>query len=242
MNDQKPIALVTGGNRGIGFDVCRQLAKKGITVILTSRDSAKGIQKAAELESEGLDVIFAQLDVNDPDSIAEIQKFVEKKWGRLDILVNNAAILLDDPAVESKHPSGLFETDKEILMQTFETNVVGCFMLSEAFLPMMIQQNYGRIVNITSGLSQLEQMQSDFPAYRISKTALNAVTRIFADKGRKHHVLVNSIDPGWVKTDMGGPNAPLTVEQAADTIVWASTLPNDGPTGGFFREKMAINW
>lgn len=242
MNEIKRVALVTGGNRGIGFDVCRQLAKKGISVILSSRDAAKGVQKTAELESEGLDVTYAQLDVNDPDSIAELQRLVRKKWGRLDILVNNAGILLDDPAVESTHPSGIFETDKNILMQTFETNVVGSYMVSEAFLPLMIEQEYGRIVNVTSGLSQLEHMQADFPAYRISKTALNAVTRIFAAKGRRHHVLVNSIDPGWVKTDMGGPNAPLNVEEASETIVWACTLPIDGPTGGFFREKMAVNW
>lgn len=242
MNNKQRVALVTGGNRGIGFEVCRQLAKEGISVILSSRDAAKGVQKAAELEREGLNVIHGLLNVNEPDSIARLQNFIRNKWGRLDILINNAGVLLDNPMGESTHPSGLFSTDKEILMDSFETNVVGPFMLSEAFFPMMIENNYGRIVNVSSELSQLEQMQADFPAYRISKTALNAVTRIFSSKGKRYHILVNSVDPGWVKTDMGGPNAPLSVEESVKTIVWAATLPEGGPTGGFFREKIAVNW
>lgn len=206
-----------------------------------SRDISKGIQRTAELETEGLDVVFCQLDVTDPESIVKAFDSIKKGWGRLDVLINNAGVLLDmdEPIL---HPSGLFKTDRNSLIKTFEVNTVGAYQLCEAFLPMMSAQHYGRIVNVTSGLGQLSEMAAGYPAYRLSKTAINAVTRIFAAQGRERNVLVNSVDPGWVKTDMGGSGAPRTLEEGIDTIVWAATLPDGSPTGQLFRDRQPVDW
>lgn len=242
MTEQKKVALVTGGNRGMGFALCRALGKLGYAVILSSRDAMKGIKKAAELEEEGIDVVHSQLDVTDPDSIVSIYKTVIDTWGRLDVLINNAGILPDATEGKSKHPSGLFHTDKSLLIKSFETNAAGPFQLCDVFVPLMCSKGYGRVVNVTSGLSQLSTMQGGYPAYRLSKTALNAVTRIFAAQGLKKNVLVNSVDPGWVRTDMGGGAAKKSAEEGIDTIVWAATLPDNSLTGMIFRNREPIDW
>src|SRR5262249_14320823 len=156
-------------------------------------------------------------------------------------LVNNAGVLFDTEE-SSKHPSGLFHTDKSTLIRTLEANTVGPYQLCEAFFPLMLTQNYGRIVNVTSGLGQLTHMDGGYPAYRLSKTALNAVTRIFSALGRDKNVLVNSVDPGWVKTDMGGDSAPRSIEEGIDTIVFAATLPDNGPTGVVLLDRKPAEW
>jgi NAD(P)-dependent dehydrogenase (short-subunit alcohol dehydrogenase family) len=237
----KKVALITGANRGLGLAAAEALAKQGYLVIMAARDVTKGIKQVAELESKGLDVTFCQLDVTSPESIVKAYELIKKSYGRLDVLVNNAGVLLDldeKPA----HPSGLFPTDREALLKTYEINTLGPYQLCEAFLPMMLAQNYGRIVNVTSGLGLLSNMDAGYPAYRLSKTALNAVTRIFSALGRDKNVLVNSVDPGWVKTDMGGASAPLSLDEGIDTIVWASTLPEDGPTGHVLRERQIVEF
>jgi NAD(P)-dependent dehydrogenase (short-subunit alcohol dehydrogenase family) len=239
--DQKKVALVTGANRGLGLGAAWALAKLGYRVILGSRDIAKGIQKTAELEKEGWDVAFCQLDVADPESIVNAYKSIEKTCGRLDVLINNAGVLLDMEET-MPHPSGLFKTDRSALIKTFEINTVGAYQLCEAFMPMMATQHYGRIVNVTSGLGQLAEMGAGYPAYRLSKTAINAVTRIFADQGKERNVLVNSVDPGWVKTDMGGTSAPRSLEEGVDSIIWAATLPDGSPTGQLFRDRQPVEW
>jgi NAD(P)-dependent dehydrogenase (short-subunit alcohol dehydrogenase family) len=238
MSEQR-IALVTGANRGLGFAVCQALGRQHYKIIFTSRDPEKGVEKAAQLEDEKLDVTFCQLDVSDENSIASLHETVSKHWGRLDVLVNNAAVLLDK--MDAPEANSL-KIEKEILLKTFETNVVGAYQLCELFLPLMRQQRYGRIVNVSSQAGQLSDMQDGYPAYRISKSALNAVTRIFAAQGRGHNVLVNSVDPGWVKTDMGGPQAPRQIEEGIDTIVWAATLPDSGPSGAFLRDRQLVSW
>jgi NAD(P)-dependent dehydrogenase (short-subunit alcohol dehydrogenase family) len=234
----KRVALVTGGNRGIGFEICRQLANKGLQVVLTARDPSKGEKAVARLKSEGLDVRFAPLDVTDSASIQNIARFMEKEFGRCDVLVNNAGILVDK---DSKDPSAL-KTDIKKVEESLRTNLYGPFQLCQQFIPLMKKNGYGRIVNMSSGMGQLSEMNGGYPAYRISKTALNAVTRIFADETDGTGILVNSMCPGWVKTDMGGAGAERSTEEGADTASWLATLSEGGPTGGFFRDREPIAW
>ncbi|RUR84039.1 SDR family oxidoreductase [Chlorogloeopsis fritschii PCC 9212] len=228
------IAVVTGANRGLGFEISRQLAKKGYQVILTSRDEAKGKAAAEKLQSEGLDVIYYHLDVTSDESSQKLAEFINQQFERLDVLVNNAGIYIDCNSV--------FDTPIDTLQETMETNVYGVLRVTQALIPLMKKQNYGRIVNVSSGAGQLSDMQGGLPGYRISKAALNALTRIFASELQGTNILANSVCPGWVKTDMGGSNAPLTPEQGVDTIVWLATLVYDSPTGKFFRNRKPIAW
>lgn len=230
------IALVTGANRGLGFEIARQLARRGLKVLLASRTLAKGRAAAKLLAVEGLDVEPVRLDVTDPDQIKTLARDLRTRLAGLDVLVNNAGVLLD--------PRGgrFLDSRQATYERTLATNVLGPLMLCQAVLPMMIERGYGRIVNLSSGLGQLDEMGSGTPAYRISKTALNALTRIVASDTRGSGVLVNSVCPGWVRTEMGGTEAPRTVAQGADTAVWLATLPGDGPSGGFFRDRKQIPW
>jgi NAD(P)-dependent dehydrogenase (short-subunit alcohol dehydrogenase family) len=238
MNTSQKVAVVTGGNRGLGFEASRQLAKQGYKVILTSRDEDKGKAAANKLQAEGLDVISYPLDVTSDDSSRNLAEFIRQQFGKLDVLVNNAGISIDSQAGSNS----IFDAKIDTLQTTFDTNLYGVLRVSQALIPLMKEQNYGRIVNVSSGLGQLTDMEGGFPGYRISKTALNAVTRIFASELRGTNILVNSVCPGWVKTDMGGSNAPRTPEQGVDTTVWLATLPDDGVTGGFFRDRQPIDW
>ena len=232
MTENGRVALVSGGNRGIGREICRQLATKGITVILGSRDEDSGL-----LTAEGLsgDVVVHQLDVADEKSVGRLASFVEGEFGRLDILVNNAGIANDEGQ------RGI-DADLDRVREALEANLLGAWRLCEVAIPLMQRNSYGRIVNMSTGLAALEDMGGGSPAYRVSKTALNALTRILASELRGSGILVNSVCPGWVQTDMGGSSAPRPVEEGADTPVWAATLPNNGPTGGFFRDRRPIPW
>lgn len=238
MSDSMRIAVVTGGNRGLGKEVCRQLARKGLHVILTARDESKGKAVAAELADAGR-VTFHQLDVTDPDSIRRLREDMEREFGRVDVLVNCAGVMLDHGGPEG---ASVFRTDPELIRRTMEVNVYGPMRLIQEFVPLMRRNKYGRIVNFSSGMGQLEEMNGGWPGYRISKTALNALTRIVQDELADEPVLVNSLCPGWVRTDMGGPHAERSVEEGADTAVWLATLPDDGPRGGFFRDREPIPW
>ena len=238
MSTTKKVAVVTGGNRGLGFEASRQLAKQGYQVSLTSRDEAKGNAAASKLKNERLDVIFQPLDVTSDESSQKLAEFIDKEFGKLDVLVNNAGIYIDT----QEGGNSIFDAKIDTLKQTFETNVYGVVRVTQALVPLMKKQNYGRIVNVSSGMGQLTDMEGGSPGYRISKTALNAVTRIFASELQGTNILVNSMCPGWVKTDMGGANAPRTTEQGVDTIVWLATLGDRGATGGFFRDRQPIDW
>lgn len=229
------IALVTGANRGIGLEASRQLAKIGITVILSSRDSSKGEQALIQLKQEELPVVFHQLDVTDENSIKQMEAFIREHYGRLDILVNNAGIF-PDPMKNA------LDSTVDMLRTAMETNMYGPFRLCQTFIPIMKKNNYGRIVNMSSGMGQLSDMNGCCPAYRTSKTALNALTRLFADELQGTNILINSMCPGWVRTDMGGPNAERSIEEGTNTIIWLATLPNGGPSGSFFRERQPIPW
>jgi NAD(P)-dependent dehydrogenase (short-subunit alcohol dehydrogenase family) len=224
----KRIALVTGGNRGLGFETCRQLAKSGFTVLLTARDPDKGNSAVNELvDKEGLDVIFCLLDVTNKDHISTISKQLEQQFGRVDVLVNNAAIYYDSWQYT-------IDADLNLIEQAMITNVYGPLRLCQAFIPTMKRNRYGRIVNVSSLGGSLYYMQEGgAPAYSMSKAALNVITRKLAAELRGTGILVNSIDPGWLATDMGGPGGG-PVEEGTLGIIWVATLPNNGPSGGFF--------
>ncbi len=232
----KRIALVTGANRGIGYEVCRQLADAGMQVILTSRDVAKGEAATQTLKHEGKDVTFHQLDVADESSVNAMLQFVRAGYGRLDVLVNNAGVHLDEGM-------SVFDVDMETVRTTMDINFYGVLNMCRAFVPLMREKGYGRVINVSSQWGQLENMKSGTPSYGISKAALNALTRIVADEVRDDHdVKVNTMCPGWVRTDMGGADADRSVEEGADTITWLATLPQDGPTSGFFEDRKPIEW
>ena len=230
------IALVTGGNRGIGHEICRQLAAQGLAVVLTARDASKGKAASKALQEAGLEVEFQRLDVTSCRSLRACVAAVAERRGRIDVLVNNAGVMID--------PRGSHFLDSKVdtYRGTLEANLFGPLQLAQAVIPLMKAHRYGRIVNLSSGLGQLSEMGAGTPAYRISKTALNALTRIVAAEFRESNILVNSMCPGWVRTGMGGDSAPRTAEQAADTAVWLATLPDDGPSGGFFRDRKPIAW
>ena len=235
MSSPQRVAIVTGGNRGLGLETCRQLAGRGYHVILGSRDGGKGESAAASLRQGGRDVTPFRLDVTSAQDIARLVHFIQAEVGRVDVLVNNAAVYLDEGR-------DVLEVEMEVYRETVATNVYGPLMLCQALVPLMVRQRYGRVVNVSSGSGQMGDMASDTPAYRLSKAALNALTLMVADSVRGSGVLVNAVCPGWVHTDMGGPYASRSVEEGADTIVWLATLPPDGPTGGFFRDRQPIPW
>jgi NAD(P)-dependent dehydrogenase (short-subunit alcohol dehydrogenase family) len=229
------VALVTGGNRGIGLEVVRQLARLGFTVVLGSRDERRGEEAAEALARDGLKVYAGRLDVTDEQSVEDLRRWVGERFGRLDVLVNNAAVLYD---TWQRAENADFRTVRE----AFETNTLGAWRVSKAFIPLLRESGRGRIVNVSSESGSLASMGGGTPAYSVSKAALNALTRMLADELRRERILVNSVCPGWVATEMGGPDAPRTPEEGAAGVVWAATLPEGGPTGGFFRDGEPLAW
>jgi NAD(P)-dependent dehydrogenase (short-subunit alcohol dehydrogenase family) len=197
-----------------------------------SRDAEQG-RAATDKLPDG--VVVHQLDVAVPESVERLAISVEEEFGRLDILVNNAAISNDDGQ------RGV-DADLERVKEALEANLFGAWRLCELAVPLMRRNGYGRIVNVSTGLASLEDMGGGSPGYRVSKTALNVLTRILASELRGSGILVNAVNPGWVQTDMGGSGATRTVEEGAEALVWAATLPNGGPTGGFFRDRQPVAW
>jgi NAD(P)-dependent dehydrogenase (short-subunit alcohol dehydrogenase family) len=232
---EQRIALVTGGNRGIGLELCRQLGQQRIRVILGSRDLAKGATAAAELKANGLSVEARQLDVANAQSIRECMNWIRRDVGSLDILVNNAGIMVEDDDADPLE-------ELEIVRDTMQTNVYGPLLLGRLAIPIMKTRRYGRIVNLSSGMGSLSEMGAGYIAYRLSKAGINVVTRVLAAETEGMGILVNSADPGWVRTAMGGRGATRSLEKGAETPIWLATLPDDGPTGGFFRDRRAIAW
>jgi len=225
-------ALVTGGNRGIGLEACRELARAGHAVVLTARNEASGRRAANALAKDGLDVRFEAMDVADEDSVAACAKRLAAARVHVDVLINNAGV----------YPNGsLPDLATETMMAALQTNFLGAFWCCRAFMPAMIRARWGRVVNVSSHFGSFDEGLPGAPAYSISKAALNALTVKLAEAAPSS-VKVNSMTPGWVKTRMGGAGAEVTVEDACDTLVWLATLPNDGPTGGFFRDRKPAKW
>jgi NAD(P)-dependent dehydrogenase (short-subunit alcohol dehydrogenase family) len=233
--DAARVAFVTGANRGLGLETARQLLARGLRVVMTGRD-----EKAVEDARRGLGDLSrnaqaVRLDVTNPAAISAARETALERFGAVDVLVNNAAVLLFEESDVLSIPLDAFR-------QTFETNVFGAVNVCRALVPDMVKRGYGRVVNVSSGAGQLAGMSTYAPAYSMSKAALNAFTRILAETYRGRGLLANAVDPGWVRTDMGGPSAPRSMAQGADTIVWLATLPGDGPTGGFFCDRRPITW
>lgn len=235
MNTEK-IALVTGANKGIGFEIIQQLASAGFQVFLTARDRQRGEEACRNLQRDGFSVEFLQLDVTDEDSIAQLAKELASRIDHLDVLVNNAGIILD-AANDS-----VLQVDPKVIVQTLETNTFGPLRLTQKLVPLLEKSSSGKVINISSGGGQLTDMGDWAPAYSLSKTALNAFTGMMAAALRDKNISVNSVCPGWVRTDMGGSSAPRSVQQGADTVTWLATEAPSDLTGKFLRDRKVIPW
>jgi NAD(P)-dependent dehydrogenase (short-subunit alcohol dehydrogenase family) len=233
MSAQK-VALVTGANKGIGFEVCRQLGARKFHVFLAERRQEEGLKACGLLQQAGLLVSFLQLDVTDAQSVQLAAEILAREAGRLDVLVNNAGICEDAE-------SSILEVSAEVVRGTLETNTLGPLFITQKLWPLLAKSAQGRIINVSSGLGSLNRMNSGYPSYRMSKAALNAFTRVLAAELRSKGVAVNAVSPGWVRTDMGGPSANNSVEEGADSIVWLAPMPpkasrdNSWRTGGRSR-------
>ena len=230
----RPVAVVTGGNRGIGREVARQLAASGYLVVLGSRDARRGRVAAEELGGQRAGVVACQLDVSDDDSVRAAARWVGDELGRCDALVNNAAVDYDTDARATS-------ADLARVRRAMETNLYGAWRVALAFLALLRRSPHPRLVNVSSAAGSISGMGAGAPAYSISKAALNALTRILAAELRAEGVLVNAVCPGWVATDMGGAGG-RPVAAGAASVTWAVFLDDDGPTGGFFRDGRALQW
>lgn len=231
------VVLVTGANRGMGFECCRQLAALDYQVVLGSRDLEAGQQAAASLNSEQIAAV--KLDVTSADDIAALAQTIERTHGRLDVLINNAGIMIDG---DDGHSPSIRDASIARIEQTFQANTLGPIMLINALLPLMERVADARIVNISSGMGQLSDMGGNYPGYRLSKAALNAMTRIYAAELDAGRFSINAVCPGWVRTDMGGSNADLSLQQGVDTAIWLATADEARRSGGFYRERELIDW
>lgn len=227
-------ALVTGAAKGLGLETARQLHELGATVILTGRDLDRLERAQAQLEGGG-DVFIHELDVTDPASVDAIHSWANTRIGPLHILINNAGRLTGG------YESGLQQSSVETITETIDNNALGAWRLMQKFVPAMNENGYGRIVNVTSGMGSLTDMGSHAVPYRVSKTVLNALT-LLASREAGANVKINAVCPGWVRTDMGGPNATRDLPDGARGIVWAATLDHDGPNGGLFRDGKPLAW
>jgi len=235
MSENRKVALVTGGNRGIGFELAKQLALKGNKVILASRDPQKGHATAQKLKESNLDVSYVVMDVDNQESIRQAAINVNKEYGKLDVLINNAGVYLDDNVK-------LLNMEPSILEETMATNFFGAYHVIRFFIPLMEKQGHGRIINVSSGYGAMSEMSyQGAAAYKLSKLALNGLTRLIAAE-INGDIKINAVDPGWVSTDMGGPSAPRTPKQAAESILWLATIGPEGPNGRFFRDGKQIDW
>jgi NAD(P)-dependent dehydrogenase (short-subunit alcohol dehydrogenase family) len=244
MENNGKVALITGANKGIGFETAKQLGDLGYTVLVGSRDTTKGQEAVAKLTESGITAHHVQLDVSSKDSIHQAAKDVAGKFDKIDALVNNAAVMIDDYSTKTS------EVGWETLSKTFETNLFGLAETVTAFLPLIQKSEAGRIVNLTSilGSNTLHGdptspiFDAKIPAYDISKSAVNAYTVHLAHELRNTTIKVNAAHPGWVKTDMGGENAPMELADGAKTSVKLATLSADGPTGKYIHMDEELPW
>ena len=235
------VAVITGASQGLGLATGRALAEKKYRVILTARNQKKLNTSIDELRSEGLHPVGRLLDVSNPEMIFSFFKWLEEEYGHLDVLINNAGVILETGAPPDSKTSGILNTDASVILKAFENNTLSAYQMIRLALPLMQKNGYGRIVNVSSGMGGLTEMGGGYPAYRISKVAMNAITR-FVSQEVTGNIKINSVCPGWVKTDMGGPGASREIAEGIRGIVWAAVLGNDGPNGGFFRDGKSILW
>lgn len=249
MKELSRIAVVTGSNRGLGYAIAKKLGQlPGIQVILTSRSEAEGRAAQEKLAQAGVEADYHSLDVSSDQSVQAFTEWLSQTYGKVDILVNNAGV---NPTGQVKESSAL-TVQLETMLSTFATNVLAVVRISQALIPLMKVQNYGRIVNVSTEMASLTTTPNDryplAPSYRLSKVGLNGLTVILAKELQETNILVNAYSPGWLQTDMGGENAPFTAEEGAETAVHLATLPDGGVQGKFFAEMrklggaMELNW
>jgi len=234
---QDKVILVSGGNRGLGLAACRQFAALGHRVVLGSRDLDAGVAAAESIDAERVEAV--KLDVSSQPDVDALARHIDDKYGRLDVLVNNAGIMIDGDGGTS---SSIRDTDIGVVERSLQINTLAPIRLINAMLPLLERVDDARIVNLSSGMGQLSDMGGYYPGYRLSKTALNAVTRIYAAELDNSKFSVNSVCPGWVRTDMGGENAELAPEEGVDTVVWLATADEARHSGGFYRQRRPIDW
>lgn len=249
MKTEKRVAVVTGSYKGLGFEIARKLANlDDIQVIISSRDEAKGLEACEKLAQQGLETDYLYLDVTDDKSVENFVSALRKDYARVDILVNNAGV---NPAREAEE-SSVLTAKLDTVISTFAVNTVGPLRMCQALIPMMKERNYGRIVNVSTEMASLNSIANDFypiaPSYRLSKIGLNGLACLLAKELKGSNILINNYSPGWMKTDIGGADAPLTAEEGTQTAVYLATLPDGGPQGGFFAEMrkfggpFALSW
>jgi NAD(P)-dependent dehydrogenase (short-subunit alcohol dehydrogenase family) len=227
-------ALISGANRGIGLEIGKQLLETGWNVVFTARNMLEGRPLVNELRKEWKTAWFHQLDVTDEQSIVDLVDYVEDTFGRMDVLINNAGIM-----IENKHSA--MDMELEDLHKTMATNFYGPLMLTRTLVRLLKDSKDARVINVSSRMGQLSGMGGGHAAYRISKTALNALTVVMAKELKEDGISVNTICPGWVRTDMGGPNANKSLREGADTAVWLSSAENI-ETGKFYADRKVIPW
>lgn len=228
------IALITGANRGIGFEIGKQLLEREWTVIFTARNMAVGRPLVNEIRETYKTAWFVQLNVTEPESIAYMADYVMQEYGRVDVLINNAGVLLDEGRT-------VLDVELEDVRATMEVNVYGPLLVTRALLPALKKSDDARVINLSSIMGQISTMGSDTPAYRVSKAALNALTVAQSRELASEGIKVNSVHPGWIRTEMGGSNAPGTLEEGADSAIWLATEPKI-PTGKFIEKRKVVDW
>lgn len=241
MSNSQKIAVVTGSHKGLGYAIVRQLARQENTkAVLTSRKEQDGFAAQQRLATEGIQVDYHQLDVTSDSSVKQFTQWLQQTYGRVDILVNNAGV---NPTMQPEE-SSLLTVQLETMLSTFTTNVLAVARITQALLPLMKAENYGRIVNVSTEMASLMSMGSDYyplaPSYRLSKVGVNGLTAILAKELQGTNILVNAYSPGWLQTDMGGSNAPFTADEGAETAVYLATLPEGGAQGKFFAEMRKL--
>jgi len=231
---KEKVALVTGANRGIGLGIVKGLAKEGFHVLLGSRDLDSGKQALKEMSEFINRVEVLELDVSDHKSIDKAVKWVEDKFGKLNVLVNNAGII-------GPKKSSLQSINVDELKEVMAVNYYGPIRMNKAFLHLIRMSQEGRIINVSSGMGALDDLVSGYPEYRLSKAGLNSQSILLANELREDGIKVFAMSPGWVRTEMGGQNAPRSVEEGADTAIWLAT-DKTVETGKFYRDRQVIPW
>lgn len=234
------LAVVTGANRGIGSAIVRALAGLGFETVLCARDAARGAETLRSMEADSLPVVLRKLDVARGEDARALASWAREQYGRVDVLVNNAGIMFESHEPNARHSADPMEVSMTTLLEHFNINTLGAVRLIQALAPLM--PDGGRIVNVSSGLGQLGDMQGGLLGYRLSKTALNAATRVFAHELAERGIKVYAMCPGWVRTDLGGERAPRSPEEGADTAVWLATAEPAPETGLFYRDRKVIDW
>ncbi|NQV15470.1 SDR family NAD(P)-dependent oxidoreductase [bacterium] len=236
----KKVAVVTGANRGLGYALTKALAEDDYKVFMVGRNKIEVDNASAKLQEAGLNVEGFEADVSKARHVTALSSYVQSQSDHLDILINNAGVIIEPGGLDSQVTC--FTINPELVEQAFSINTVGALRLVQAFYDLLKKARQPRIVNVSSGMGTLNKIEGGWPAYRMSKAAMNALTGILAVELEGTRIKVNSVDPGWVRTDMGGPNAPRSIEEGIKGILWAAKLPADGPSGGFFKDEEPIPW